>query len=190
MILEFSEIHQKMEQIYKDIPEDIQPDCSDLRLKDSKLSSAMLDEIEFNLNVKLPYSFKACILKYDFGDLIFGGIWFGSNQNYAQILIKNNHNEKGIWWGSGDRPINYLYIADSDGYVILLNTENEEILAYLRSESWHESTVIAYNFEVFARAAGTLFVQRECSDYEQIKNNVFNTVDYQNNCKFWNEIAE
>jgi hypothetical protein len=50
--------------------------------------------------------------------------------------------------------------------------------------------ILGSNFEVFARAAGTLFVQRECSDYEQIKNNVFNTVGYQNNCKFWIEIAE
>ena len=150
----------------------------------------MLNEVEARLEIRLPTSFREIILQYDFGNLTLGRIWFGKDENYTQFLIESNADEQQnfTWWGSGRRPINHLLVAGSDSYLILLNISTGETSAFLRSQSWEKFKIVASSFDIFSRAAATVFLQTR-KDYE-FSANLFRAVGCSNNCSFWREIID
>ena len=197
LLLDFSNIQKQLDKLFSEIPDDIQPELSDLKLKDSNLSADNLSQIESSLRINLPNIFKKTILKYDFGDLTLGDVWFGSKENYAEYLIKvNTHQikEKEVcfasWWGSDERPENYIMVAESDGFIVLLDTETEKILGYPRTKSYEFSEVLASNFENFVRAIATVYisVQNETTDKTLIE--IPSMLGSSINNSFWREIIK
>jgi SMI1-KNR4 cell-wall len=191
VLTDLSNIQIELENLFNIIPEDIKQDCHDLRLKKSNILSLELNYLENSLGIKLPESFKNIALKYDLGDLTLGGIWFGSNENYAKYILRENSKARNlVWWGTGDRPVNYLLVANSDGYLILLNTQTEEILAFSRSDSYDKAQLIANSFDLFLRAAATIYIsaRRRNNNTEELLTSITKLLGCSINSDFWREI--
>ena len=196
-LLDFSNIQRQLDKLFSEIPDDIQLELSDLKLKNSNLSSDSLSQVESKLKISLPNIFKKMTIKYDFGDLTLGEVWFGSKVNYAEYLIKLNarqikDQEKKIyfvsWWGADERPKNYIMIGASDGYIVLLNTATEEILAYSRTESHESAEVVASDFENFVRAIATVYILVQNEVVDKTLTKIPSVIGSNINNGFWREI--
>ena len=189
-LLEFDDIRKKLDLLFLDIPIDVSVALSDVILKKSKLDLNTLNQLEITLKTSLPETFKEVILKYDCGDLTLGGVTFGYQDNYAEYLVKRNTEKGGFlsWWGLDTHPFKYLSIADSDGFVILLDTETAQILAYERIESYSEAQVIASNFKLFLQAAGTIYIKLITGESKENLINIPNCIGSFASNNFWNEV--
>lgn len=191
LLFDFPEIIEKMKQFFLEIPTEIRSDLSDLIIKQSNIDIETLKQVEAILKTKLPESFQQIILQYDCGDLTLGGVWFGNKENYAEYLVKNNIKQETVlrWWGIGERPYNYLLIAGSDGYVILLNTETAQIMAYARWQSYQDSKLIASDFTIFFQAAATIYIRNRTGDNSKdILMKISEIVGSTTDSEFWHEI--
>ena len=196
-LLDFSDIQKKLDKLFSEIPNEICSELSDLKLKQSTLSEDNLFKVESVLQISLPNTFRQLILKYDFGDLTLGGVWFGNKENYDKYLIKVNTDRVkdkqrkiyfSSWWGADKRPENCIMVGASDGYVVLLNTATEEILSYPRIKSYKSVKVIASNFKDFVRAVATVYVLIQNKVDEQILTEIPLMIGSNiDNC-FWREI--
>ena len=189
-LLEFDDIIKELDLLFLDIPVDVSVALSDVILKKSKLDLNTLNQLEITLKTSLPETFKEVILKYDCGDLTLGGVTFGYQDNYAEYLVKRNTEKGGFlsWWGLDTHPFKYLSIADSDGFVILLDTETAQILAYERIESYSEAQVIASNFKLFLQAAGTIYIKLITGESKENLINIPNCIGSFASNNFWNEV--
>lgn len=159
ILLEFSEIEEKLEKLFLDIPKNLKSELTDLKLKKSNLSLEDISILERSLNIKLPIVFKQMILMYDFGDLTLGGVNFGNKENYIKYLLKKNVNR------IRDKSfLKYIEIADTDGYIVLLNTEKEKIHAYSRTKSCNDAEIVASDFKRFVQAAATIHIKFQLND--------------------------
>lgn len=189
MLLDFAEIQAQLDKQFSEIPIDVQAELSDLRLRQSTSSFNQWNKLENQMNLSFPDSFKQVVLKYDFGNLTLGGVWFGQGESYEAFLLQNNLDKpENPWWGSGERPSHYLWIAASEGYIILLDLETEQILAYARSQHWKTSQVVAKNFDVFVRAVGTIFLSRDVQDQQKIACEICTAVGCSTNSQFWSDL--
>jgi hypothetical protein len=159
-LLEIREIEQNLTSRFKEAPFDL----TGIRMEPSVLHVQDVIAIERRFRVKLPESFKNLILKYEFGTFALGGIFFGNVRRYDDFLLKMNLTPEHPWWGKGERPSNWLLVAGTDGYVVLLEVDTGTLSAYLRDESWEQSQQIAADFELFIRASGTAFLTQDISD--------------------------
>ena len=196
MLLKFSEIEKGLEKLFCDIPTDIRAELTDLKLKESPLSTSDLLKIESILEVQLPDIFKRTILKYDFGGLTLGAVCFGNKENYVEYLIKRNtlqtkNREKDTyflaWWGFSKRSLNHIMIGESNEYLILLNIETDGILAYSRTESYANAKPVASDFEIFVRAAATIYLRSQNELDNPMLSSIFSSANLKNR-KFWQEI--
>ena len=79
------------------------------------------------------------------------------------------------WWGEGDRPTNIIKIAETDRHILLLKSQSEEIFSFRRSGGWKNAEIVAKDFELFIRLAGTVYLnydkpatEMELSDFKSI----------------------
>ena len=189
-LLEFDDIINELDLLFLNIPIDNRVALSDLTLKKSKLDLNTLKQLESTLKTSLPETFKEVILKYDCGDLTLGGVTFGYQDNYAEYLIKRNIEGEGFlsWWGLDTRPSEYLSIADSDGFMILINTKTGQILAYERIGPYSEAQVVASNFKLFLQAAGTIYIKLRAGESKENLINIPNCIGSFASNNFWNEV--
>lgn len=167
-----------------------------LRLKDTSVLEENINNLEFTLQLKLPQSFKEVILKYDFGHLILGQVTFGSTEdNYVQYLksknVKQDNAQKHLifyWWGEGERPKDFIMIATTDGYIILLNVKTGNIHAFSRIKRWVENELVSTNFELFLCAIGTIYLDRKTRKLALNALSIF--VCSSSNCQFWKDFIE
>ena len=158
-LLSLEEIQNQLSLKLAKVPQGIRDEFSNLSLNSSNLSSSDICQIENFLETTLPSIFTATILKYDFGDSSIGNVWFGRLAKYSSWLMSRNSLELPFcWWGEGNRPTNIIKIAETDGYILLLETQSEEILSFRRSGEWKNSEVVAKDFELFVRLAGTAYL--------------------------------
>jgi SMI1-KNR4 cell-wall len=197
ILLDFSEIQAQLLEFFLATPIDLREGSTDLLLKESNLDIESVEKVEAILKVKFPDSFKQTILQYDFGDLALGGVWFGRKANYAEYLIKENTchtKDKKIgsyfatWWGGGERPSNYLSIADSDGYIILLNIETGKIMACDRTESYQEAKLIASDLRIFLQAIATVYIRLMTDKNKDLLIDIPRVVGSVADNEFWEEI--
>lgn len=168
----------------------LEPEISGYRLRKPGLSMSQLQDVETALETNLPDSFKRMVRAYDFGDLTVGGVFFGQTGIYAKFLLEQNggHREH-PWWGAAARPERYLMIAGSDGYVILLHSDDGKISAYLRAGRWSENAVISADFEVFLRACGTVYLKRpQTRDRAEFVESIVRSAGGATESKFWTEL--
>ena len=189
-LLEIPEIYEHLASHFMEIPIDLRENLSQLLLKKSNLESHVLEETEVLLGVKLPESLKQMILEYDFGDLTLGAVWFGRKETYLEYLVKYNTYRKGFlnWWGSIDRPTNLLVVADSDGYVVLINTDSGKIVAFDRNESYNKTQVVANDFKLFFQGIATIDIRYRNGRDKELIYNIPLVVGSFNENKFWQEI--
>ncbi len=193
-LLSVAEIRKRLFELYKASDFEI----AVLNMKDSPLGEDQLDKFAAELGVRFPESFKEMILLYDFGELDIGGVFFGQKGDYLEFLRSANAPDVDpawrldpVWWGSGVRPRDYLMIAGTDGYVVLLNITDGSIAVYLRTEDWSAHKRIADNFELLLRGAGTVDFGRSAAiDKRAFGEEVAGKCGVNVYSKFWEELAQ
>ncbi len=193
MILELAEAKLKLEQRFAILEKGI--DISDLLLRESRMTISQLKSVEYSLGIELPDSFKRVNIKYDFGNLSLGAIFFGNGpkgDNYGVWLIeKNVGTQEYPWWGKGEQPNNKIKIAGTDAYAILLDIDTGAVLAFLRDEDWHKNEQIAQNFELFVRGAITIYCEEDSiQDKVDYANKIKNAVGCTSATKFWKDLTQ
>jgi hypothetical protein len=161
----------------------------------SSLQPQQIEEVESLLNLNLPNSFKEVILQFEFGNLIVDQMFFAADGDYCSFLINKNRKAPGLewlspWWGNEARPKEILMIAGTDNYVILLNVNSENILAYPRSKFWFDNELIASNFDLLVRAAITVTMEKEITNPETYAAEICSQVGCASGCKFWREFVK
>lgn len=189
ILLNFDEIVEKLDIFFIDVPTDIKADLTELIFKKSQLNPSAIQQLQEIFKIRLPQLFANILMIYDFGDLTLGGITFGYHENYVEYLIKRNIEREGFlnWWGIDSRPYNYLAIADSDGFVILLNTETGEIASYERINSYLNAQVIASDFMLFLQAAASIYIWRKTGEYQESLIDIPRLIGSVANNYFWEE---
>jgi hypothetical protein len=187
-LLSVDEIQKRLLEQYEASDREI----AELNMKDSSLSEDQLDEFAAALSIRFPESFKEAVLLYDFGELNIGGVFFGQKGSYIEFLRSvNAPGTDPAWWGAGVRPRDYLMIGGTDGYVILLNTTDGSIVAYLRTEDWSANGRIAANFKQLVRGAGTVyFGRRTATDKKALGEEIAGECGADVHAKFWEELAQ
>ena len=165
---------------------------SGYHLRPSVLRPEDLERVESELGVRLPMSFRQGLLRWDFGDLSLGNVWFGSDGDFLGMLRRENVSDPSAprWWGSGERPSSALLIGATDGYLVLLDLVSGSALAMPRSESIEAATQVAADLELLIRGLGTLFLGREgSSDPRQLASEIAAAVDGSAGSAFWTDLA-
>ena len=190
VLFEIPEIYEHLTAHFMEIPIDLRENLSQLLLKKSNLKSQSLEETEVLLGVTLPESLRSMILEYDFGDLTLGGVWFGRKETYLEYLVKYNTYREGFlnWWDDTDRPTNLLVVADSDGYVILVNTGTGQIVAFDRNESYDKIQVVASNFKLFFQGVATMDIRYQNSEDKELMYDIPLAVGSSNENEFWQQM--
>jgi hypothetical protein len=160
MILELDQMQLRLDAMF--IP--LEPMLTGFRLLPSQLTIDVTESIEKSLALRLPKQFVSLVQQFDFGTLTIGPTVFCHSGDFPSWILENNLTELTCgysWWGSGERPSNTLFIADSDYYTILLNCETGNVFAFNQDQQWSEAIPVADNFELFVRAVGTVFLERK-----------------------------
>jgi hypothetical protein len=164
----------------------------ELNMKASMLTGIELDELGVGLDVRLSESFRKVLLLYDFGELNVGNVWFGQRGDYIEFLeFSNGPDVFPPWWSQGIRPKDRILVAATDGYIILLNTADGGVAAYLRSEDWSANRRIADTFELLVRGAGTVYFGRqETDDQRALGKEVAMLCGADTSSRFWQDLAQ
>jgi hypothetical protein len=158
-----------------------------LLLRRSQTSPTQLANSEETLEVRFPEAFRRALLTFDFGDLAIGGVAFSGTGDYLKFLVTRNIAGENPWWGSGERPSGYLVVADTDGYVILLDVASGRLFAFERSENWTDRFEVAANFELFLRALVTAAVSNGGNESAL---RIAREVQAPSSTNFWVELME
>lgn len=172
----------------------LEPALTGLRLIESAIPSSRLRLCEKQLGVTFPESFVKNVTHFDFGRFTVGPVAFCNTGDYFAWLttINDTMATHGYpWWGSGERPSEFVMIANSDPYAILLNTKVGNVLALLHGESWRDSGMnVATDFEYFVRGLGTVMLERNSEGRnKQLANDVALAVGVQPGNAFWLHMA-
>lgn len=127
------------------------------------------------------------LLRYDLGDLSLGAVFFGNGTDYLDQLLLWNSASENSWWSFDSRPSNLLMIGGSDGYCILWESTSDSVLTFRRSEAWDQSTVGAASFELFFRAAGTVFLSPSIANPSSFASALAGEIGASRNCQFWSD---
>jgi len=158
----------ELETIRKELPKKFtaeELEIAGMNIQPSPFKSEALATLEKELRCKFPVTFSGLLMKYDLGNLTLGPIQFGYESNYLELLLEWNKEEtSGAWWGDGARPNNWIAIAFTDPYILILDTASEEIHGFLHEEGWKAHRRVASDSESLLRGLGTLILQRKPSD--------------------------
>ncbi|WOO42625.1 SMI1/KNR4 family protein [Rubellicoccus peritrichatus] len=187
-LLSLNEVQERLLEQYEMLDGEI----PELNMNDSSIEQWQLDALSEDLGSSLPREFSESLLKYDFGELNVGGIFFGQTGDYIDFLKQSNlGSEPSCWWGNGERPSSVIMIGGTDGYVLLLDCSNGEIDAFRRGEDYTSKKLIAANFELLVRGAGTVhFGRKKADDKASFGNNVSSLCNAENEITFWSELAQ
>jgi hypothetical protein len=120
------------------------------------------DEVAAVINgmaaMPLPDPFRDVLKIWDFGNLSLAGFRFSVNEKYADAIAKMNANQSGEWWADREdenRPRSLIMIAQSDPYVLLLDLNSGDILAFTSTMGSQNHRVIAHDLHMLLRALGS-----------------------------------
>lgn len=165
MLYTIDEIKEKLDDFFIPLGDDFEG----MRIISKKTSDTVIKNAESILNVSFPTDFKKIITEYNFGNLAINNIEFGHNEEYIQRLIDINTATNGWdkWWNTEIRPENFIVIATSDPYTILLDCSDGKIYAILSDDNDITTSLASINFELFIRSLGTLYL--DFLEYKKIQ---------------------
>lgn len=106
----------------------------------------------------IPLQFRNILGKWDLGNLVLAGFRFSIDTRYAEALTHMNSGNGAEWWADLEqdaRPNNLVMIAQSDPYILLLNLENDQVMAFSAATGSANSRKVASDSYVLLRALGT-----------------------------------
>ncbi|MEG0279539.1 MAG: nuclease [Morganella sp. (in: enterobacteria)] len=161
MLLTPEEIRKQLDNKFYPLGDDF----DDLRLfkRDKPLLNVKLSESK--LNISFSEGFVSFLSAYNLDNFSLFNISFGSGYDYLDMLVEiNSEDNFNKWWVGGKRPTEYIVIAISDPYTILLNTITGQIFSMTSESSMDDLEQIASDFLFFFRGIGTLFLTKEAPD--------------------------
>lgn len=188
-LISLAEIQRKMLEQYTMLDSEI----PELNMKNSSLSVSEVETLETQIGSNFPEDFRAALLRFEFGDLNIGGVFFGQAGSYEEFLKNSNlMNLPGCWWGSEDRQKELIMIAGTDSYVILLDCVSGNVFCFPRGQDWNSMTLVACDFQLFLQGAGTIFFKRKNSDDKDAlgKEVGKQCVKHDQPPLFWSELAQ
>lgn len=158
MLLTLEDIREQLDNKFSPLGSDF----DDLRLlKRNKLLSN-LESSEEKLNISFPEKFSSFLANYDLDNFSLCNISFGSGSDYLNMIVDiNTVDSINKWWVGKNRPIEFIVIAMSDPYTILLNVNTGEIFSMSSESSIDDFEKIASDFILFFRGIGTLFITKK-----------------------------
>jgi hypothetical protein len=161
-------------------------------IRASTLGDCEIDEVASALGVSFPNSFREMLLKWDFGRLDVGNVWFGQQGSYCEYLVSRNcPTTSPPWWGEGKRPEQLVLVGTTDAYIVLLDTDDGTIRACPRTAHWSDGILVANTFELLVRGAGTAFLLgRETDDEEGLGEEIASRCGADPHSEFWQDIAQ
>jgi hypothetical protein len=107
---------------------------------------------------------KAMLSRWDFMHLNVAGFSFGFRGTFAERLVMNNQPDAAnAWWEDetfGPRPPTRLFIAQSDPYVMVLDVQTDEVLAYIDDHGANTAVKIAGSLSMCLRMLSTVQVYK------------------------------
>lgn len=136
----------------------LEPMLKGFRLMNGGVTEDALVHFESSLGVTLPQVFRESIKAFDFGRLTIGPVAFSNTGDYLGDVSKLNTTVR--WWGNGARPANFLMVANSDPYAILLAIDTGAVWTMDREQGCEKAACVAESFEAYLRAIGTIMLRR------------------------------
>lgn len=158
MLLTLEEIREQLDN--KFLP--LGSDFDDLRLLKREQPLLNLKSSEEQLNISFPEEFSSFLNGYNLDCFSLCNISFGNGSDYLNMLVSiNGRDNINKWWTGKNRPAEFIVIAMSDPYTILLNVNTGEVFSMISESSMNDFEQIASGFILFFRGLGTLFVNKE-----------------------------
>ncbi|MFT0212768.1 hypothetical protein VQ643_09140 [Pseudomonas sp. F1_0610] len=124
--------------------------------------SAIKQQVLKQLAVTLPKDFQQFADDYDLADFSLGPFCFGyqKEKSYWSYLLAINTVDAfgGCWWDTVERPAEWLVIALSDPYAVLINCTTEAIYALDSELGLSKALMLAPDFMSFFQAAGCQYL--------------------------------
>nr|WP_216654563.1 SMI1/KNR4 family protein [Providencia stuartii] len=137
-------------------------DFDDLRLLKRDQPLLNLKSSEELLNITFPEKFSSFLDSYNLDNFSLCNISFGNGSDYLNMLVSiNDRDNVNKWWTGKNRPAEFIVIAISDPYTIILNVNTGEVFSMTNESSMDDFEQIASNFILFFRGLGTLFINKE-----------------------------
>jgi hypothetical protein len=151
-----------------------------------------LADVERQLAVRFPNSFKRIVHRYSFDEVEISEVWFHfRHQTFAQTLLSMNQPPI-KWWPDELRPDNLVLVASCDPYCFLLNVDSGAISAhdamYYRDPMKH---VVAKDFGLFVLGLGTLeYHHGTIGNQPNFANALHHECGADDNNDFWHEWSD
>jgi hypothetical protein len=153
----------------------LEPMLSGFRLEEGGSLESEVSQCETFFKTTFPNDFRNLIKQFDFGKFTVGPIVFCNNGEYLNEVITLNTSI--VWWGVGPRPKNFLMIANSDPYSVLLALDTGAVWVMDKESDYEQATCVANSFELYLRGVGTVMLQRgEFSNKDQLAGMVLMSV--------------
>lgn len=187
MLLQLGQIKRRLDEKFLTL----EPAITGFRLVEVSKPFQWIGRCELLLAARFPPKFKELVLRFDFGSLTIGPTAFCNLGDYSRCLLRWNEQSSHPWWGQGTRPEGLLMIANSEFVAILLDLNNDRVLAFPHGKPWENAIkVVARDFEFFMRGIGTIFVERvDSSDRNRLAGDVAAAVGGIEGLAFWTELA-
>jgi hypothetical protein len=140
----------------------LEPMLTGFCLQSGGLNEERVTYVESALGVILPSAFRETIKSLNFDNLTIGPIAFCNSGDYAAQLVKLNTSIH--WWGEGLRPAEWLMVANSDPYAILLRISTGAIWVMDPERGLGAAVCVAADFAAYLRGVGTVILDRNIVD--------------------------
>ncbi len=161
MLLTVEEIREQLDNKFFPLGDDF----DDLRLLNRDKPLLNIKLVESKLNISFPELFVSFLSTYNLDNFSLCNISFGNGSDYLDMLVEINAEDNiNKWWIGEKRPVEYIVIAISDPYTILLNTITGQIFSMTSESLMDDFVPIASDFVLFFRGIGTLFLTKETPD--------------------------
>ncbi|MGI3427959.1 nuclease [Providencia stuartii] len=158
MLLTLEEIREQLNNKFSPLGSDF----DDLRLLKRDQPLLNLKSSEELLNITFPEKFSSFLDSYNLDNFSLCNISFGNGSDYLNMLVSiNDRDNVNKWWTGKNRPAEFIVIAISDPYTIILNVNTGEVFSMTNESSMDDFEQIASDFILFFRGLGTLFINKE-----------------------------
>ncbi|MGY3231222.1 hypothetical protein ACVWWJ_002706 [Luteibacter sp. HA06] len=135
-----------------------EPMLTGFRLLDGGLDDERVVHAESVLGVSFPRAFREAIKLLSFEHFTIGPVAFCYTGDYLAEMMRLNISVH--WWGEGPRPAEWLMVANSDPYAILISIDTGAIWVMDPERGSREAVCVAPDFDIYLRGVGTVILER------------------------------
>lgn len=130
------------------------------------------------------------VSRWDFTHLDVAGYGFGFRGTFAERLVEQNRTDAvNTWWEDAFevRPATQLFVAQGDPYVLVLDVQNDTVLAYIADEGAQTAVKIADKLSTCLRMLATIQLYRPADHGPLTVDEVKGVLGQDCDGQFWDE---